>query len=405
MRQVIGISLLAALVLFAGCKGAVGQMGPPGPPGADGKDGAPGAIGPQGSTGPMGPVGATGPQGPQGPVGATGPQGPEGPQGPIGHTGPTGPQGPEGPIGATGPMGPEGPPGPHGPIGPQGPEGPQGEPPPEPDIATLTSYFMGTWRAVEQGHDWRGRLEKELVSTLTLTKSRAILHTLNDEQDEDDFDSTFVSSGGWMVVDDQTIGKITRGSFYRDPSFETYLKRFDIIDDATVIMEDWGWNTGGPLLAYSNTASPVDYTGEFSRWQEFYTFDDDGELTWTHNSHHQIEVLESVLTYTIDWYTLDGDHWFVQYSFSGTYTHDPEEQFLNVHVTSEERQGDPDSYFGRIPVREGHNLRFAYATTGDSKLMAWSDFEGEMRYDSDTDEWTTDRRDIFGFYNDYRRVR
>ena len=68
----IGVILLVAVTVIAGCSGSAGPSGPAGPAGPTGPAGPQGAVGPVGPAGADGADGADGPAGPAGPAGAAG---------------------------------------------------------------------------------------------------------------------------------------------------------------------------------------------------------------------------------------------------------------------------------------------------------------------------------------------
>lgn len=322
--RIVGVSLIAALVLLAGCKGAVGPMGEQGPAGTDG---------------------------------APGEQGPKGEQGPV---------------------------------------GPQGEPPPPPDLAALTEYFHGTWRTIEPDYNWRNDLEAEVISTLTFTKTRAILHVVREDYDLDSDAYPSVSrSNGWEVLDQSTIGKILRYPNNRwNPSYEVYPRYFRIISDAEMQMQDWDWNYSGPLLNYARTDDEFSYIGEFVWSGRFITPD---ELSFIRTE--TIEVTASRLTLTV---VFNADEGTDVSTVSGTYTHDEAEQFLWVDVDDViEINSLPGIEIG-ANGKIGDRLRFAYATAGNDHLALWSTFREEMNYEDG--EWTTEWRNPYGTYFRFERV-
>ena len=225
---------------------------------------------------------------------------------------------------------------------------------------------MGSWQQVDT--DSIVTLDDMVVqsrtTTLTFTKSRFIQH--NRYLLEDGSTREFSGRSGTWASTDTTITKTYHGLERGDDGF-LYLS-----DEPQSVEKEYVWGDPARNTLLVHLWSASEPNSLFERYTRLDPLSGGITGVWR-STDETVEV------------TIEDDHIEISsrasdeasYTLAGDLTHDPDEGFLFVTVTSVE--GNPD-------IAAGHELKFAYAQTGSNSIVV-STYADEREFDEDAMMW------------------
>ena len=253
--------------------------------------------------------------------------------------------------------------------------------------------LMGTWQTVEEERDDNGNVTGVKTSTLTFTKTRAIL--LFTERDGAgaivEADWCQCESGTWEA-DENTITK-TRVPWLSDANDwgsekVSVSRNYAFVDDAKKVLRVHSWEGHEPETSfhrYTRVENPIPGGSVTGVWT--------GDIEWPPRSPGEQRITRWTLTlgesfteHAVETTTVPGVAPTVQdFVLSGSAIHDNDDYVLSVTVESHTRTLDGAPTPTR--VSPGHVLRYAYAPTGNPDEIAVSLWWAEQVYSPDAQTW------------------